>query len=299
MRAPWAAATPTRSLDRTTRRTRRSRRPPRNSWDTESCVARAYSHVALARRAAARSLRAPASRTSSLLRRETMTAVLRTAFPTAGGSFGGRVAPRAEWRMPLVEIARRAISWERRPQRHSQPPPVGPRSGPLRVRDLRCGSRSGARGPGERSSPHPGEPIAGAPSGRRQPSEATATEICSKHAKTHRRDPPAGLGRSPLGRRRGIGRRPALGPAGALAGGGTAPDAHGDLHDPRRSAREAGECGVFYFGKGRGGSVEENLDRWVKQFESATPPQRSEKTVHGVKVHRIDVSGTYMTPGAR
>ena len=66
---------------------------------------------------------------------------------------------------------------------------------------------------------------------------------------------------------------------------------------PAAPPGEAGECGVFYFGKGRGGSVEENLDRWVKQFESATPPQRSEKTVHGVKVHRIDVSGTYMTPG--
>ena len=66
---------------------------------------------------------------------------------------------------------------------------------------------------------------------------------------------------------------------------------------PAAPGSEAGECGVFYFGQGRGGSVEENLDRWVKQFESAGPPKRSEKTVNGLKVHRIDISGAYLTPG--
>jgi hypothetical protein len=66
---------------------------------------------------------------------------------------------------------------------------------------------------------------------------------------------------------------------------------------PAAPGSEAGECGVFYFGQGRGGSVEENLDRWVKQFESAGPPKRSEQNIRGLKVHRIDVSGSYLTPG--
>ena len=60
---------------------------------------------------------------------------------------------------------------------------------------------------------------------------------------------------------------------------------------------EAGECGVFFFGKGQGGSVDENLDRWAKQFEGAAAPKRSESSVHGLKVHRMDLSGTYLAPG--
>ena len=63
------------------------------------------------------------------------------------------------------------------------------------------------------------------------------------------------------------------------------------------SAAEAGECGVFFFGKGQGGSVDENLDRWAKQFEGAAAPKRSESSVHGLKVHRMDLSGTYLAPG--
>ncbi len=66
---------------------------------------------------------------------------------------------------------------------------------------------------------------------------------------------------------------------------------------PAAPGNEAGECGVFYFGQGRGGSVEDNLDRWVKQFEAAAAPKRSEKAVNGLKVHRIDISGAYLTPG--
>ena len=66
---------------------------------------------------------------------------------------------------------------------------------------------------------------------------------------------------------------------------------------PAAPGAEAGECGVFFFGRGQGGSVDENLDRWVKQFEGASTPKKSDETVHGLKVHRIDVSGTYLAPG--
>ena len=60
---------------------------------------------------------------------------------------------------------------------------------------------------------------------------------------------------------------------------------------------EAGECGVFFFGKGQGGSVEDNLARWEKQFEGGPAPKRSEKTVHGFKVHLLEMSGTYLASG--
>jgi len=66
---------------------------------------------------------------------------------------------------------------------------------------------------------------------------------------------------------------------------------------PAAAGSEAGGCGVFFFGKGQGGSVEENLNRWETQFESATKPKRSEQTVHGLRVRRMDVSGTYLAPG--
>lgn len=66
---------------------------------------------------------------------------------------------------------------------------------------------------------------------------------------------------------------------------------------PAVSGGEAGECGVFYFGKGKGGSVEENLARWEKQIESGPPAKRSEKTVHGLTVHLLDATGSYTASG--
>lgn len=58
-----------------------------------------------------------------------------------------------------------------------------------------------------------------------------------------------------------------------------------------------GECGVFYFGKGHGGGVEENFDRWAAQFEGAAPPKKGLRTVGSFKVHSIRLSGTYLDPG--
>jgi hypothetical protein len=72
---------------------------------------------------------------------------------------------------------------------------------------------------------------------------------------------------------------------------------------PSSGDQEAGECGVYYFGQGQGGSVEANLDRWIGQFQqSAGQPskdvaKRESRTIHGLKVTVVDVSGTYSGMG--
>ncbi len=63
------------------------------------------------------------------------------------------------------------------------------------------------------------------------------------------------------------------------------PSAHGDA--------EGAECAVFFFGSGQGGSVQDNIDRWIHQFEDAGTPQKSEKEVNGLKVSLVTVDGTY------
>ena len=66
---------------------------------------------------------------------------------------------------------------------------------------------------------------------------------------------------------------------------------------------EEGECGVFYFGQGQGGSVEDNVNRWVGQFEqpggkpSRQAAQIKNETVSGLRVTTIDVTGTYTGGG--
>ena len=63
---------------------------------------------------------------------------------------------------------------------------------------------------------------------------------------------------------------------------------------PAAGGAEAGSCGVFYFGKNQGGTVDDNLTRWVGQFEGATAPKKGERTIAGFKVHTISLSGTYL-----
>lgn len=51
---------------------------------------------------------------------------------------------------------------------------------------------------------------------------------------------------------------------------------------------------------GAGGSVEDNINRWIGQFKGATKDssKRQETTIAGQKVHLIDITGTYKdTPG--
>jgi hypothetical protein len=71
------------------------------------------------------------------------------------------------------------------------------------------------------------------------------------------------------------------------------PKAAGDAEDA--------ELIVYYFG-GSGGSAEANIQRWIGQIQApATKAQRQERTVNGLKVTEVDVSGTYvaeMRPGS-
>jgi len=60
---------------------------------------------------------------------------------------------------------------------------------------------------------------------------------------------------------------------------------------------EPAECGVYYFGQGQGGSVQANMDRWVGQFQSKEAAKRDQRTVHGLKVTTVDVSGAYSGMG--
>ena len=69
----------------------------------------------------------------------------------------------------------------------------------------------------------------------------------------------------------------------------TVPAAEGDA--------EPGECAVFYFGPGQGGDVNSNIDRWAAQFENAGQPEKSTVKVNGMNVTRVQISGTYLSPG--
>ncbi len=69
----------------------------------------------------------------------------------------------------------------------------------------------------------------------------------------------------------------------------TIPKASGDSVDA--------ECAVFYFGPGQGGGVGANLERWIGEFENAAPPRRFTAEVGGLKVSKVEVSGTYLAHG--
>jgi hypothetical protein len=75
----------------------------------------------------------------------------------------------------------------------------------------------------------------------------------------------------------------------------TVPAAAGD--------KEPGECVVNYFGQGQGGGVQANIDRWVGQFQQANGKPSKEvakigkKTIHGLNVTTVDVTGTYSGMG--
>jgi hypothetical protein len=46
-----------------------------------------------------------------------------------------------------------------------------------------------------------------------------------------------------------------------------------------------------------GGSTEANIERWLGQFDGAGRDERTEKTVHGLKVTVVQVAGTYLSGG--
>jgi len=62
---------------------------------------------------------------------------------------------------------------------------------------------------------------------------------------------------------------------------------------------EDGELVLFFYGKGKGGSVQENLERWYGQFSRPDGrPSRevavvTTRTVNGLEVTAVDLAGTY------
>ncbi len=75
----------------------------------------------------------------------------------------------------------------------------------------------------------------------------------------------------------------------------TLPKADGDA--------EAPTCVINTFGAGQGGTVDANIDRWVRQFDpaSAGAVEKQRRDIHGLSVTLVELSGTWrgMTiPGA-
>ena len=66
---------------------------------------------------------------------------------------------------------------------------------------------------------------------------------------------------------------------------------------------DEGECAVYFFGTGQGGTVQANLDRWAGQFTGpngqplAQAATMDKRVVAGLKVSTLTVSGTYMGAG--
>jgi hypothetical protein len=62
------------------------------------------------------------------------------------------------------------------------------------------------------------------------------------------------------------------------------------------------ECTVITFGAGQGGGIDDNVDRWVRQFNPLSgAPTKSTREVGGMTVTRVEVAGSYhpmMMPGA-
>ncbi len=65
---------------------------------------------------------------------------------------------------------------------------------------------------------------------------------------------------------------------------------------PAEGDSDAGECAVFYFESGQGGSVDANIERWVGQFDQPSGPERGTKDVEGMKVSTVKIGGTYLAP---
>ncbi len=61
--------------------------------------------------------------------------------------------------------------------------------------------------------------------------------------------------------------------------------------------KDTGECAVYFFGEGQGGSIQANLQRWQNQFQGvggkAAVSKTAKRSVHGLTVTTIEVSGAY------
>lgn len=59
---------------------------------------------------------------------------------------------------------------------------------------------------------------------------------------------------------------------------------------------EDGELTVFYFGPGQGGSIDANVERWIKQFADVKPEdvKRADREANGLRQHTVELeSGTF------
>lgn len=56
-----------------------------------------------------------------------------------------------------------------------------------------------------------------------------------------------------------------------------------------------GDVVFFHFGPGQGGSVEDNVKRWLGQFEKADSSASRSEEVNGRKITFVEASGTYMS----
>src|SRR5579862_9382109 len=65
--------------------------------------------------------------------------------------------------------------------------------------------------------------------------------------------------------------------------------------------KENAECVVYFFGKGQGGPIEANMERWKSQFQTSEGKpalaKTGTRTVNGLAVTTIDVSGNYSGMG--
>lgn len=62
---------------------------------------------------------------------------------------------------------------------------------------------------------------------------------------------------------------------------------------------QEGELIAFHFGKGQGGSAEDNVSRWIKQLTpeaSSAPPEIVTGVVNGLNITAVTVSGTFAPP---
>jgi len=85
-------------------------------------------------------------------------------------------------------------------------------------------------------------------------------------------------------------------PAGWTAGGGSAMRV-ATYTVPAAKGSPPGECAVFFFGAGQGGSVDANVERWSRQFEGTPKAERTSTTAAGLPVTRTQLAGTYLAPG--
>lgn len=66
---------------------------------------------------------------------------------------------------------------------------------------------------------------------------------------------------------------------------------------PAAGDKDPGEFAVFYFGQGQGGDVQSNVTRWIGQFEQPETKTPQKRTIAGMQVTTIDVSGAYTAGG--